>query len=229
MLKTVSVKNNLNEIQSTKLKESYSLAILSFFCLSMYALRVYLSGSYYLLFLAWNLFLAFVPWAISTVLLLSTRMRNLKLISLVFGLFWILFFPNAPYIITDLVHLRNRSNMPIWFDLVLILTFAWTGLLYGFYSMKDMAFLCKKKINVKLVNVMIGSFLFVTSFGVYIGRYLRWNSWDIVNRPSALVADLVEVVSNPAVHPRAWGMTLLMGFMLNIIYWTFRSLSDRKV
>ncbi len=229
MLKTIFIKNDLTRLHSSKLKEAYSLAILSFFSLALFALRVQLSGSFFFMFLIWNLFLAFIPWAISSVLILSGRVRNLKLIAVPFLLSWVLFFPNAPYILTDLFHLQHRRDMPTWFDLVLILTFAWTGLLYGFCSLRDIAFLCKKKLSSKVVNPMIAGFLFLSSFGIYIGRYLRWNSWDIISRPSVLISDIWDIIIHPVAHPKAWGMTLLMGFMLNIIYWTFRPLKQHNV
>ncbi|MGB3467136.1 MAG: DUF1361 domain-containing protein, partial [Cyclobacteriaceae bacterium] len=137
MMKTVLAENHLTSIQSAKFKESVSLAVLSIFCLALFALRVYLSGSLFFLFLAWNLFLAFVPWAISSVLILSESIRKIKIIASMFLVMWVLFFPNAPYIMTDLFHLQYRHDMPIWFDLILIISFAWTGLLYGFASMRD--------------------------------------------------------------------------------------------
>lgn len=229
MLKTISIKNNLSKLQFAKLKELYSFAILSFFCLGLFALRVYLSGSFFFMFLIWNLFLAFIPWAISSVLLLSDRVKKLKIAAISFLFFWVLFFPNAPYIITDLFHLQYRRDMPIWFDLVLILTFAWTGLLFGFSSMRDIESLCKQKMSRKFVNVLIAGFLFLSSFGIYIGRYLRWNSWDIISRPSVLMTDIWDIIIHPAGHPKAWGMTLLMGFMLNVIFWTFRPLKQRNI
>lgn len=229
MSNTTSVNSNYHQLLVNKRKEFYALSVLSVFSLIVFGLRVYLSGSLFFLFLIWNLFLAFIPWAISTVLLLSPRLRNIKVLSISLMLCWVAFFPNAPYILTDLVHLQHNLSMPFWFDLILILTFAWTGLLFGFASLRDVAMLCRQKLSMGLVNLMISGFLFLASFGIYIGRYLRWNSWDIVSRPAALLADLVDIALHPFAHPKAWGMTLLLGLMLNIIYWTFRPIRQRNL
>lgn len=229
MFNTTSVNSNSHQLLVDKRKEFFSLAVLSTFCVVVFGLRVYISGSLFFMFLIWNLFLAFIPWAISSILLLSPRLRNLKVLSIGLMLCWVAFFPNAPYILTDLVHLKHNLSMPLWFDLILILTFAWTGLLFGFASLRDVALICRQKLSVTLVNIMISGFLFLASFGIYIGRYLRWNSWDIVSKPAELIADLTDIILHPFVHPKAWGMTLLLGVMLNIIYWTFRPMRQRKL
>lgn len=131
-------------------------------------------------------------------------------------------FPNAPYILTDLFHLSNGSAMPIWFDLILILCFAWTGLMFGFLSLWDIEKLLATKMSAKWVSIISSSFLFIGSFGIYLGRYLRWNSWDIINNPVDLMYDVGDRVVNPFDHPRAWGLTLFMGVFLNMIYWSLK-------
>jgi uncharacterized membrane protein len=117
--------------------------------------------------------------------------------------------------------------MPIWFDLVLILSFAWTGVLLGFLSLWDIERILKKIFNEKWISVISSALLFLGSFGVYLGRYQRWNSWDIINEPSGLFNDISNQVINPTDHPRAWGMTIAMGLFLNILYWSFRLIKKR--
>ncbi len=218
-----------NSIVLLKLREGLSLGILSIFCFSLFGIRFYLSESYFFIFLLWNLFLAFVPWFISTLLVVSPLLRKFKVVSILLILLWVLFFPNAPYIITDLFHLNKGRSMPVWFDLILILSFAWTGLLFGFFSLKDVITLAKRKIDRKVLMVITGAFLYLVSFGIYVGRYLRWNSWDILNRPDTLFLDTLEIVLNPMAHQKAWGMTLLMGTMLNMVYWTFKGMQKNMM
>ena len=141
---------------------------------------------------------------------------------------WLLFFPNAPYILTDLFHLRLNSSMPVWFDLVLILLYAWTGLLFGFLSLWDIESVLRKGVKPWAVSVISVVLLFAGSFGIYIGRYLRWNSWDILTSPFRLLYDIGDRFVNPFAHPRTWGMTLLMGVFLNILYFSFRLIRRRK-
>ena len=225
MSKAILTTHTLDERKSVKKREALSFTVMGLFCLSLLAFRVYSSGTYYFAFLLWNLFLAFVPWMISTTLLLWTGLRQVKILSIPLILIWVLFFPNAPYIITDLFHLTRRGSMPIWFDLILILSFAWSGLLLGFSSMRDVAVLCAERLRGWVINLLIVGFLYLSSFGIYIGRYLRWNSWDIVSRPDAIFYDLLDIIIHPMAHQKAWGMTLLLGTMLNLIYWTIRPAS----
>ena len=196
------------------------LGLLTLICISLSFFRWYYSGTKFFLFLNWNLILAIVPWGISKYLL--NKEKSPSRLSLSLMLFtWLLFFPNAPYILTDLFHLKFSSNMPIWFDLILILMFAWTGLLFGFISLWNMETLFKSRVKSSRISLISSLLLFACSFGIYLGRYLRWNSWDIIQNPFGLMADIGDRIISPFDHPRTWGLTLLMGVLLNVIYWTF--------
>jgi uncharacterized membrane protein len=173
------------------------------------------------------LFLAFIPWLFSSLMIINAELRKKKLVIYLLLLSWLAFFPNAPYVLTDLIHIKYYYTMPIWFDLLLILTFAFTALLFGFLSFWDIEIIMSKRINPKIIPVISSLLLFVISFGVYIGRYLRWNTWDILKEPFRVIEDIAEQVFNPIKHPKAWGMTLFMGLFLNIIYWSFRFLKKR--
>jgi uncharacterized membrane protein len=110
-----------------------------------------------------------------------------------------------------------------------ILSFAWTGLVYGFISLMDMEVLLKKYMTGRLITATTILFLFVASFGIYLGRYLRWNSWDIVNDPLGLSNDIFDRFADPMSYPRAWGMTILMGLLLNMMYFTMKLMKENKV
>lgn len=200
------------------------LIVMSIISFSMSVFRVFLSHSDMFLFLNWNLFLAFIPWFFSTIILVKPNLHGRKLLILLLLLIWLLFFPNAPYILTDLFHLTEELSMPIWFDLIMILAFAWTGLLFGFVSLFNIELFMKKYISKRLVPVISVFLLFLGSFGIYLGRYLRWNSWDIISEPYALIYSIGDKIINPFSHPKAWGMTLLMGVLLNMIYWSLKAL-----
>ena len=141
---------------------------------------------------------------------------------------WLLFFPNAPYMLTDLFHLKDRMNFPEWFDLIIILSFAWTGLAYGFISLIDIGDHLAKYMKRSTLSILTAGLLFMTSFGIYLGRFQRWNSWDILNRPLSLFAQIADRFINPLSHPRTWGMTILMGILLNMMYWTVRVVMTSK-
>jgi uncharacterized membrane protein len=121
-----------------------------------------------------------------------------------------------------------NSSAPIWFDLVVILSFAWTGLMFGFVSLMDISTLLKKYFSNRTISIIIVFFLFISSFGIYLGRYLRWNSWDILRNPFGLFNDIADRFVNPFSHPRTWGMTLLMGVLLNMIFFSIKLLTTKK-
>jgi len=217
-----------NLTSAGRMKITLLLLCMSLFCFALSIIRLCISSRLTFLFLNWNLFLAFIPWALSTFIALNGYKTN-KII--LFALFstWLLFFPNSPYILTDLFHLRLQTTMPAWFDLVLILSFAWTGLAFGFISLLDLEVLLGKYFKQKVIFSIIFLMLFAGSFGVYIGRFLRWNSWDIISDPASLFADIWDRFINPFSHPRTWGVTILMGILLNMMYWTFKFFKPQKV
>ncbi len=214
--------------ENNRLNETLFLGGFSMFCLAVSLFRFVYTDTNVFLFLNWNLFLAFIPWALSSMMMLSPRMRQSQWMLMLLLCVWLLFFPNAPYILTDLFHLRLNSSMPVWFDLVLILSYAWTGLLFGFLSLWDIECVLRKRLSTKVVTGISVLLLFLGSFGIYIGRYLRWNSWDLLTSPFQLLYDIGDRLANPFSHPRTWGMTLLMGIFLNIIYFSFRLIRERK-
>ena len=132
-----------NWIHPNRINENIFLFVLCCLCFSFSLFRVYITDTRYYLFLNWNLFLAFIPWLLTTIIYSQPKLQQKK--RTIFGLLliWMVFFPNAPYIFTDLFHLRVQSDMPIWFDLALILSFAWTGILFGFLSLWDLEKLLK--------------------------------------------------------------------------------------
>jgi uncharacterized membrane protein len=150
------------------------------------------------------------------------------MVVLIFLFSWLLFFPNAPYILTDLFHLRIITQVPIWFDLILILSYAWTGLLFGFMSLWDIEQAMGTMIRKQWIPFISTGLLFLGSFGVYLGRYLRWNSWDIIRDPFGLLHDIGDRFIFPSDYAKTWGMTIFMGLFLNILYWSFKLIEKRK-
>ena len=214
---------------ANRLNEIILMGVLSLFCFSLSIVRFIYSDTKTFLFLNWNLFLALIPWALTTWLIIHPKIRKYKIVVGLVICIWLLFFPNAPYILTDLFHLKYTAlSIPIWFDLVLILSFAWTGLLFGFFSLWDIEFILSKFFKQKYISVISIILLFLGSFGIYLGRYLRWNSWDIINKPFQLMYDIGDRLINPFSHPRTWGMTLLFGLFLSILYFSFRLIKNRK-
>jgi uncharacterized membrane protein len=207
-------------VASSRFKINMLLILMTVFCFSLSAFRYYISDTKVFLFLNWNLFLAWIPLLLSSFILAFNIKSKISLIFII--IVWILFFPNSPYILTDLFHLRARNSVPIWYDLVVILSYAWTGLICGFISLNDIEKSLSEYGKRNSINAVIIFFLFMSSFGVYLGRFLRWNSWDVLNNPFGLFSDIVVRFIYPLEYTKTWGVTVLMGIMLNFMYFTFK-------
>ncbi|WP_431612549.1 DUF1361 domain-containing protein [Chryseobacterium sp. 'Rf worker isolate 10'] len=207
-------------VESSRFKINILLMLMTVFCFSLSAFRYYISDTKVFLFLNWNLFLAWIPLLLSSFVLAFNIKSKISLLFII--IVWILFFPNSPYILTDLFHLRARNDIPIWYDLVVILSYAWTGLICGFISLNDIEKRLSDYGRKNRINGVIVFFLFMSSFGVYLGRFLRWNSWDVLNNPFGLFSDIVVRLIYPMEYTKTWGVTVLMGLMLNFMYFTFK-------
>jgi uncharacterized membrane protein len=175
-------------------KPQHSLLLLSAFCLGLLGFRMIVTGSIFYGFLVWNLVLAAVPLAITAWLSArpSLHVRTVYLCGV--SLLWLLFFPNAPYILTDFLHFKGEHAMPGWFDVLLLASFSLTGLLLGLGSLSEMQRIWEERFSWTIVRWMNFGCCVLAGFGIYLGRFLRYNSWDIIGDPLALLADIPAMV-----------------------------------
>ncbi|MCB0466457.1 MAG: DUF1361 domain-containing protein [Aequorivita sp.] len=194
----------------------FSLTVLSIFLLSI---RLKVTHSFFYLFLVWNLFLAMIPFFISTYLKTIKRIKKPKLYFLLSV--WLLFLPNAPYLMTDFIHLRLSPMEWLGFDSLMITVFAVTGLAFYVVSIKEMKQMLFENITQKLVSKSLSILPFAVGFGMYLGRVLRWNSWDILHNPFVLFKNIFEIIASPIDNIEAWAFTILFGLFLKLAYWCF--------
>jgi uncharacterized membrane protein len=196
------------------------LALTVGFTISLVLFRIFYSGSLMYIFFGWNLFLAAVPLAISSFLVYA---KNKNIQWLLFAL-WLLFFPNSLYIVTDLLHLKARYPVPLWFDSVLVFSAAFNGLIIAYASLQRTELFLRTKFSHSRTGIIIYACLFVSSFGIYLGRFLRWNSWDILSDPLGLILQVTDRIFNPFEHPRTWGMTIVFTLFFSIYYFSIKKL-----
>lgn len=201
---------------------AHLLALTVGFTLSLLLFRVFYSGSIMYIFFGWNLFLASVPLAISSCLFNVTN-KNIQ--CLLFAS-WLLFFPNSLYIITDLVHLKARYPVPLWFDTILVFSAACNGLIMAYASLQQVELFLGSKFSRSKTSIIICACLFLSSFGIYLGRFLRWNSWDVLSDPLGLILQITDRIFDPFDHPRTWGMTIVFTIFFSIFYFTIKSLPN---
>jgi uncharacterized membrane protein len=208
----------------------YPLLLCTVLGFAFHIARIYFTHRFQFLFLIWNLFLAWIPyWLSLAALQLHQEPQPRRAWIAVVWLAWLAMFPNAPYILTDFIHLQDTPPLAWWYDLGLVMTFALAGCFCGIVSLRIMHDILRPRIGI------IGGWCFVTTvaalsgLGIYIGRFLRWNSWDILTRPHQLFPDLAERVFNPVAHPRTLGVTLMFGAMMLAMYVMFVSMQPRRV
>ena len=192
------------------ISSAMSIVLLSF--------RMYLTGSPMYIFLSWNLFLAWIPFIATLCINEAENFQHNRWLKIFFFILWLVFFPNSPYIITDLFHLHARPGMPLWFDLFLIISFAWNGLMLGFASLlriqKLMNSLLKNWQNWALVSLL----MFLCGYGVYLGRFERWNSWDLLTHGNILSESILKDILDPFSNLRMLGVTVVYGSFLLLGY-----------
>jgi uncharacterized membrane protein len=189
------------------------------------AFRVAYSGSLEDVPFLWNLFLAWIPFALA-LLIYDRHRRGARLAQvLALGLFWLLFFPNAPYIVTDFRYLTDMTGKAFWFEGLLIGTAAVTGLLLGFISLYLIQAIVRRVAGARYAWFFVFVALALSSVGVYLGRVLRWNSWDVFVRPGALLGELAGALVDPLAHPRPIATTILFTSFLLASYAIFYSLA----
>jgi uncharacterized membrane protein len=207
----------------------YPLLLSTLLAVGMFAFRVGYSGRSYYDNLPWNLLLAWVPYACSMWAAAWYRLWARKWWMLLLpGILWLVFFPNAPYIVTDFYHLEERPPIPLWYDIGLVTTFAWTGCFLAIASLRTMQFLVGIHANRFVSWVFAGIALGLSGVGVYLGRFERWNSWDLFLRPQKVLRDLAVPLVNPLNNLRFLGFSLMFTALLLVMYLMFVSVTRAR-
>jgi len=193
-----------------------ALLAASAFCVATVAWREHHTGSDFYRFLIWNLVLAWVPLVLALAAYASAR-RRASGVTVAFGLMWLLFFPNAPYLLTDFIHLQETPTTPLWYDALMLASFTWTGLVLGYASLYLMQMIWERAVGA-LSWLGVVSALALASIGVYVGRFLRFNSWDALVRPRRLAQVINANLENPLQHPRLIASLLILTAALTIGY-----------
>jgi len=210
----------MKTIQSTvanEIRQHFMLFALALFCLALLLVRAKITQSIYLFFLIWNLFLAYTPLGLSSLIMNRINIIEKWYFYPAFGC-WLLLLPNAPYIITDFVHLEKQTNVPLWFDILLIASFTVCGMLFGLASMKNMYTILSIKFSNKAATIVMAITCLLSGFGIYLGRFLRYNSWDILHKPFTLTADILHSLIAADTCKPAWGITLGFGTLLFLLF-----------
>ena len=192
-----------------------ALAGLSLLVVAMVAVRVRYTGYDTYSNLIWNLFLAWVPLGLALVVYDGAR-RGLRGIWLVtFGALWLLFFPNAPYLITDMKYVRELGGAPIWYDVALTGSAAFAGLALGFISLFLIHSVARRYVGAVWAWTGVWAVLALSSVGDFLGRFQRFNSWDVFTDPKPILDDVAKGLANPHDYPKVVAVTIVFsGFLV---------------
>lgn len=213
---------SIKSLIQNKFKTLSLITVALVFSVVVLMVRMKLNKSFFFLFLIWNVFLAIIPYAITMYLNTKPNLNKLKLGF--WFIVWLAFLPNAPYIVTDLIHIRIGNDSLLWLDVLVVLSFALSGLFLFYLSILDMQQLISKNFKRIPIGAATTVVLFLCGFGVYLGRFLRYNSWEIISQPHLLISDILNIIIAPFQNHEAWLFTLSFGAFLVIGFWMFNTI-----
>ena len=204
------------------------LGLGSVMCVALVAGRGLYSHTHHFQTLVWNLFLAWIPLVLSALIYRASTRRGevTRWILVPVAIVWLLFFPNAPYIVTDLVHLgQYQDNVPSWYDVMLVAWFAWTGLLLGVVSLRLMQEIVERARGSRAGWAFVFFVTAAGSVGIYVGRFLRFNSWNVFQAPLTLADTGWDQVNRPDAGELLLGFSILFGLLFLFVYCTISLLA----
>jgi len=170
-------------------------------------------------FLLWNIFLAWLPLLFAYLFAASLKSGRSLFRSGSLILLWLIFLPNCPYILTDLLHLKWRHPVPHWYDLLLFISFAWTGWQLGIASLIKIFESLSSILSERWSMAVVVLAIILCGPGIYLGRVLRYNSWDLLHQPQSIIADMLEATFLPWQTPGAGMIWMLVPFLL-LTFWS---------
>ena len=202
-------------------------------CIALVAARVAYTDSGRHLGLVWNLFLAWIPFILAYIAhAISWQRIWLYLVIPIIAVLWLIFFPNAPYMLTDLQDLaRVSTSAPLWYDVIIVVWCSWTAMLLGIVSL----YLMQNIVLRTFGRFMAWAFVFVisalSSFGVYIGRFARLNSWDILQDPAETAVEILGLIIDPSRRLAAFTLsyTFFFLFVYLLLYSFSRMLQEQNL
>lgn len=205
-----------------------ALIISNLACVVFFGMRVAVARNFDYWYLFWNLLLAWIPVPISVVLVRVLHQKTWwEPLPIVLTMLWLGFLPNSFYLITDLIHLHNTGDVGLLFDVTFFMSFIWNGILAGILSMVIVHREINRRQGELIGSILISLVIMMASFAIYLGRSLRWNTWDVVINPAGVLFDVGERFINPLAHPQVISTTMTFIVLIGIMYsvaWSFARL-----
>lgn len=188
--------------------------------------RIFLFGNTAFIYILWNIFLAFIPFLISSILTKTTNKNNFfKPLFIIGFILWFLFLPNAPYVITDFIHLGRIHSVPVMFDIFVLFSAASVSLLFGLYSLYQMEKIFLLRFPKRITSMIFFIIILFASFGVYLGRFLRFNSWDFFTSHTSIISTVWDIFTKSNHYINVYSYTLLFFVFIYTAFLSFKSLN----
>lgn len=205
---------------SRELRVGVILAVSSLSSVFLYLTGVVLYQDTWFWFLNWNLALAWLPLLFGWLLIRHVRQHSwLSWQGVLYSLLWLGFLPNSFYIASDFIHLRHATSATALYYAVLILSFCMSGFLLGYTSLYQIHRQLLKHLKTRQAHAVIGLVLLLCSFAIYLGRYLRWNTWDVLVNPAGILFDVSDRLINPSANGQLFRITMLFFVALGTVYY----------
>lgn len=144
------------------------------------------------------------------------------------ALIWLAFFPNAPYLVTDFLHWERDTSVIWWYELALIVLFAWTGCVLAAVSLRMMHGWVRDWAGRAAGAMFVLGVIGLSGVGVYLGRFHRFNSWDLVTRPGTLWGQVADGLADPLHHGRAFLVSLLFALVMLVCYVSMGVIGEKE-
>lgn len=198
------------------------MILLSGLSVLLLAIRSVSTGTSDFWFLNWNLFLAWLPIVFAWYFLRAIQVNRLKSWQVILPLvLWVLFLPNSFYLVTDFVHLEPYQDVSLVFDIVMLMSYALTGLILGMISVYLVHYRLKRRFPKRVIFMVIGFIFWLCGLAIYYGRNLGWNSWDLLANPSGILLDTIDRVADPFGYMDTFSFSLLFLVFLSTVYASF--------
>lgn len=202
-----------------------ALLVSNLFAVLLFVMRVINAGNLRYWFLVWNLALAAAPLFFAWRLKLYLRKDVWSApVSLILTFLWLGFLPNSFYILSDLIHLHSTGEVSLLYDAAMFFALIFNAYVLGFMSVYIVHLELINRVKQNNAHKLIGAVFLLCGFAIYLGRYLRWNTWDLVISPFGLLFDISERLLNPSEYPQSFVTTLVFSALLSVMYyviWSF--------
>lgn len=199
---------------------AWALGLSSLLSLFLFGLRVFVTGSHDYSFIPGNLALAWVSLLVIVVLakrLKTTRWQSGQ--NILLTIVWLAFLPNAWYVLTDFIHVYPNGEISQLYDIVLISTLVFSGFAIGLTGLSLFYKEICRRYNPGTSILLTEAVILLSSFAVFLGRDLRWNTWDVLTNPGSVVVNVSDQVTDPLGNQRGLNVTILFFILISFLYW----------